>query len=378
MDSNKDAVPNNLTSLLGGSENPMLRRLFTDSPYYGGQGSSDSEALLSEEREFVINFLMLNVDEGEFSHVAKSDSIVGDSDRISNRAHSPLRGHAGGSDSRSSMVRKQQTGGFVVSEKILTKFKNQLASLMDMVNATDVQYVRCIKPNPNKSSTEYDRRMVVEQLRSAGMIEAVRISRAAYPNRLTYAEFMGRFHLLRSKKWHRQVLENLRHHTPDEQCSGTVKAFLAWLVPDNTKSLNDGTGTTTHYAFGHTKVYFTSMVLEKLEAARNKVVYNHVCAIQKIGRGYVQRKKFQKMIKAVRVIRNTMFVAMAKKQLRKIRNALILIQSLASMRYVRKQYKVAKDFYRQTGDLKQAQVLFYFYFGTYIYYLLLKFVVVFD
>ena len=34
---------------------------------------------------------------------------------------------------------------------------------------------------------------VVEQLRSAGMVEAIRISRAAYPYRLTYHDFMLRF-----------------------------------------------------------------------------------------------------------------------------------------------------------------------------------------
>jgi hypothetical protein len=42
---------------------------------------------------------------------------------------------------------------------------------MDTITATEVQYVRCIKPNANKSSKEYNRALVVEQLRSAGMIE---------------------------------------------------------------------------------------------------------------------------------------------------------------------------------------------------------------
>lgn len=40
---------------------------------------------------------------------------------------------------------------------------------------------------------------VVEQLRCAGMIEAVRISRAAYPYRLLHEDFMNRFGNLRSK-----------------------------------------------------------------------------------------------------------------------------------------------------------------------------------
>ena len=31
---------------------------------------------------------------------------------------------------------------------------------MDIINTTEVQYVRCIKPNMNKSNTEFNRPMV--------------------------------------------------------------------------------------------------------------------------------------------------------------------------------------------------------------------------
>jgi myosin heavy subunit len=152
------------------------------------------------------------------------------------------------------------------------------------------------------------------------------------------------------------VLANLSGQSPEEQVKGTTKAFLAWLLPDNRKTLNDGTGTTTHYAFGHTKVYFTSFVLETLEAARNKAVYNHVCAMQKIGRGFVQRKKYKRMIIAVRLIRKMMKIFHAKAKLRKIRGALVLIQSIAAMRYIRKRYTVQRDLFRKDSDLKKAQV----------------------
>jgi myosin heavy subunit len=301
MDANKDAVPNNLVSLIGSSDNSLLKRLFAETPYFGGQGSQDSEALLSEDRSFVVNLLLLNLDEGEFSSVVISDTIVSERPMSPERGRSPTIQGFDDTQGRSRAYSvKKSAGGFVVSEKILTKFKNQLGSLMDMVNATDVQYVRCIKPNPNKSSTEYDRRMVVEQLRSAGMIEAVRISRAAYPNRLSYPEFMQRFHLLKSKKWHNSVLANLSGQSPEEQVKGTTKAFLAWIIPNNKKELNDGTGTTEHYAFGHTKVYFTSFVLETLEAARNKALIDYCVIIQKNVRMFVERSKFKIIIAAIR------------------------------------------------------------------------------
>eukprot|EP01035_Chromulina_nebulosa_P019517 gene19517-25413_t len=75
---------------------------------------------------------------------------------------------------------------YITSESVSTKFKGQLNKLIDKISSSQVQYVRCIKPNESKSNTEYDRPMVVQQLRSAGMIEAIAISRAAFPNHLTH------------------------------------------------------------------------------------------------------------------------------------------------------------------------------------------------
>lgn len=42
---------------------------------------------------------------------------------------------------------------------------------MAAIQRTEVQYVRCIKPNANKSKHELDCAMVVEQLRCAGVVE---------------------------------------------------------------------------------------------------------------------------------------------------------------------------------------------------------------
>ena len=45
----------------------------------------------------------------------------------------------------------------------------QLADLMESIGSTRVQYIRCIKPNKNKSNAGMEPWMVVEQLRCAGM-----------------------------------------------------------------------------------------------------------------------------------------------------------------------------------------------------------------
>jgi hypothetical protein len=47
--------------------------------------------------------------------------------------------------------------------------------------------------------------MVVEQLRSAGMIEAIRISRAAYPYKMSQLDFIRRFAGIKSTKMNEKI-----------------------------------------------------------------------------------------------------------------------------------------------------------------------------
>ncbi|RHY05379.1 hypothetical protein DYB36_001618 [Aphanomyces astaci] len=73
------------------------------------------------------------------------------------------------------------------------QFKTNLSELMGTIQATNVQYIRCIKPNAAKSPTSFDHAMVIAQLRCAGVIEAIRIARSAYPVRQTHVDFLGTY-----------------------------------------------------------------------------------------------------------------------------------------------------------------------------------------
>ena len=79
---------------------------------------------------------------------------------------------------------------------LASKFRDQLGTLLGGIRATAVQYVRCVKPNVVKSDREFEMRKVVDQLRSAGVIEAIRIARASYADRLPHAPFARRFGVL--------------------------------------------------------------------------------------------------------------------------------------------------------------------------------------
>ena len=136
LEKNRDTIPKDLATLMANSGNPMVSKLFQEE-----KEQSDAEA----------------------------------ADRYGGKRKASRRGSA------------------LTAATVATKFKRQLASLMEAVGQTQVQYVRCVKPNSSKSQHGFDLPMVTEQLRCAGVLEAIRISRAAYPNRLLHAEVLSRF-----------------------------------------------------------------------------------------------------------------------------------------------------------------------------------------
>ena len=170
---------------------------------------------------------------------------------------------------------------FMRADTLVTKFKTQLSSLMETIGRTDVQYVRCVKPNSVKSKNVFDRHMVVEQLRCSGMIEAIRITRAAYPYRVLQSEFLKRFKPLKSPAFHR----NFAKKSEKEHCLGLLQGCVPQFAGLQDKS----------YEIGLTKVYFSAGVLEALESLRSGLIMLHLTTIQRTYRGYTVRVQFRRM-----------------------------------------------------------------------------------
>jgi myosin-5 len=236
VERNKDHLPPDLISLMGGSENVILAETFKTM-----EATGDT-----------------------------LDDFIGVSSK--GKKHSATR------DRRKS---------FVNPDSVMTKFRHSLDRLMHEISATDVQYVRCIKPNELKSDMVFDRQMVVSQLRSAGMIEAIRISRAAYPYRLSHGDFLNRFAALRPRVMHKFT----RTLTQGEKCA----AVLRDIWPDADKLVLNGKSaglSRKAYEIGRTRVYFSSGILETLEEIRTKLIFNHAVRIQAVYRGYRLHQKY--------------------------------------------------------------------------------------
>nr|CCA16029.1 myosinlike protein putative [Albugo laibachii Nc14] len=185
-----------------------------------------------------------------------------------------------------------------------TQFKSSLSQLMDNIKTTNTHYVRCIKPNANKSSTEFDNQMVIEQLRSAGVIEAIRITRSGYPSRLTPHELATKYYIMFPPSMQRRDVFQ------------TCSAFMTAI----------GRRSPLEYQIGKSLIYFKGGVLEELEAMKSDFYYNEATCIQKVVLGYIQRQRFRRMIEAITALQAWSRMVLERAEYQYARNAVITIQ----------------------------------------------------
>ena len=79
------------------------------------------------------------------------------------------------------------------------QFSRQLQELRQKIDLTSPHYVRCLKPNDELVPDLFNPVIVADQLRCAGVVEAVRVSRLGYPQRYSHSLFVARYRILGMK-----------------------------------------------------------------------------------------------------------------------------------------------------------------------------------
>ncbi|CAK4616242.1 hypothetical protein LEN26_003667 [Aphanomyces euteiches] len=81
------------------------------------------------------------------------------------------------------------------------QFRAQVNALVHDLNRCNPHYVRCIKPNEKKVSGTMNKDLVTAQVQCLGLVENIKVRRAGFCYRETYATFLHRYKILSKSTW---------------------------------------------------------------------------------------------------------------------------------------------------------------------------------
>jgi myosin heavy chain 9/10/11/14 len=195
-------------------------------------------------------------------------------------------------------------GGFAGGRRMVKKgafrtvgqrHKEQLASLMAQLQATQPHFVRCIVPNGLKKPGRVDAPLVLDQLRCNGVLEGIRIARLGYPNRLPFVEFRQRYEVL----------------TPGILPRGYMDGRKACIRMADALEL-DG----SIFKIGTSKIFFKAGVLAELEERRDALLFDIFSRFQAMARKRSARRQIKKILNRAIAIRTIQRNARQYNQLR--------------------------------------------------------------
>ncbi|KAJ2852443.1 Myosin type-2 heavy chain 1 [Coemansia brasiliensis] len=204
-------------------------------------------------------------------------------------------------------------------------FKRSLAGLMSTLAETEMHYIRCIKPNEAKQAWQFEAPMVLSQLRSCGVIETIRISKAGYPSRVPIRTFNERYRVLlgeAASQFATGVAENSKEVSAEEH--QICRLILSTCLPDQAQ-----------YQIGLTKVFFRAGQWAVMEKKRSFLFENSAVVMQRYCRGALVRRSFRTMQQAALTVQRWYRRVLLRRRLehlQKVRAARIIERHYIQMR----------------------------------------------
>jgi myosin-5 len=212
------------------------------------------------------------------------------------------------------------------SDTVWNKFKSQLGELMQNISATRTRYIRCVKPNTMKQPRMMQHMSSVEQLRCAGVVAAVTISRSAFPNRLEHEQVLDRFMCL-EKSFARQSKPYDESDAVFDDVSNLLSIALKSVEEEKGGRIVQG------FVCGNTRAYFRAGALELLENRRLGAFGELATYMQRFIRGFIARSKYVRLRQKAIIVQTEYRRNTARKRYVQILNATLFIQCWARMNF---------------------------------------------
>jgi hypothetical protein len=158
------------------------------------------------------------------------------------------------------------------------KFKGQLKSMVDTIQASNPVFLRCIKSNNFLREKVCDSTSVLRQLKSNGVLPALEMRRAGYPSRMPYETFCKEY----------LCLGNLRPQGARTK-TGEWKLVAKSIMGHRMVVENNLLASTE---FGSSRIFFRNGVVAVLNGIKESVIQKEVVRVQSFVRGACQRKHY--------------------------------------------------------------------------------------
>jgi len=204
---------------------------------------------------------------------------------------------------------------------VIRTFQKQVNGLMELLDKTEPNYVRCIKPNERKAAQQFEGPLVLSQMRYSGLLDSIRIRQAGYAVRRTFEDIIELFG--NSKLGRAGKAEGGRQ--------GCLTILQATKMDQSS------------YVFGKTKVFFKNVdsyahLLNEMAA----IEHNAAVKVQAMWRQSFEKKKFLHALTCVKHLKNLLVTKIHRQRFLKKKEAAIKMQNCFRTFKARKLLELAK------------------------------------
>ncbi|CAI9724533.1 chitin synthase chs-1-like [Octopus vulgaris] len=118
------------------------------------------------------------------------------------------------------------------TKTVISYMKVSLFMLVQKLNASELHFIRCIRPNSSKENNVFERALVEKQLYYTGIADAAEIFQTGYPFRKTYSDFINTYTVfskdcksITEKEKVEEMLEKANIN-PSDYCLGKNMIFM--------------------------------------------------------------------------------------------------------------------------------------------------------
>jgi myosin heavy subunit len=205
------------------------------------------------------------------------------------------------------------------------KFCDQMQSLVDTLNATRCNFIRCIKPNPTMTASQFDHGYVVDQLRCTGMLATCELLKVGLPTRVSYEEIC---------RIYKPVLPQTVVPMFEQYSDRTFTEAVLWsfrVDPDA-------------YRLGRTKIFFKTGKIALLDALLKVDMKKMGPWIVGRLRKWLARRRWRYATAKIMGQRGFLWLY---DYIKRRKQAILTIQSVARMFNVRKKFITTRNKYRE-------------------------------